>query len=119
MKKIIVELILVLIPLVAVVPFTDAEMVKEGAKSSWKLASLEQEKAKSLKWVDHKPNPRFAIYDPDTPTDEGDDLVLDKEKWLIWARNAHLVGKPLTWKDAINHCQNLALCNLRGWRLPT
>ena len=30
------------------------------------LASLAQaeEKAKSLMWVEHKPNPRFAIYDP-------------------------------------------------------
>ena len=78
-----------------------------------------QEKVESLKWVDHKPNPRFAIYDSGTPTDKRDDLVLDKEKGLIWARNAHLVGKPLTWEDATNHCQNLTLCNLKGWRLPT
>jgi hypothetical protein len=56
---------------------------------------LAQEKTKSLKWVDHKPNPRFAIYDPGTPTDKGDDLVLDKEKGLIWTRNANLAGKPL------------------------
>ena len=52
MKNIIVGLILVLIPLVAVVPFINAEMIK------------------SLKWVDHKLNPRFAIYDPNTPTKE-------------------------------------------------
>ena len=50
--------------------------------------------AKSLKWVDHKLNPRFAIYDLGTPADEGDDLVLDKEKGLIWTRNANLVGLP-------------------------
>ena len=101
MKKNIMGLILLLILLVAVAPFINAEM------------------AKSLKWVDHKLNPRFAIYDLGTPADEGDDLVLDKEKGLIWARNANLVGLPLTWKDAINHCKALELCNLKGWRLPT
>ena len=79
---------------------------------------LAQEKAKSLKWVDHKPNPRFAIYDSGTPTDESDDLVLDKENGLIWARNANLLGKPLARKAAINLCQNLELCHLKGWRLP-
>ena len=85
------------------------------------LASLAQaeEKIKSLKWVDHKPNPRFAIYDPGTPTQEGDDLVLDKETELVWARNANLAGKYLTWEDAITYCQNLTLGNLKGWRLPT
>jgi len=80
---------------------------------------LAQERTKSLKWVEHKPNPRFAIFDSGTPIDEKDDLVLDKEKGLIWVRNANLVGKPLTWNEAINHCQGLAVCNLKGWRLPT
>ncbi len=101
MKRYIVGLILVLIPLVAFVPFTYTEM------------------AKSLKWIDHKPNPRFAIHDSGTPTDERDDLVLDREKGFIWARNANLAGKSLTWKDATNHCQNIALCDLKRWRLPT
>ena len=80
---------------------------------------LAQEKTKSLKWVEYKPNPRFAIFDSGTPIDEKDDLVLDKEKGLIWARNANLAGLPLTWKDAINNCKALELCNLKGWRLPT
>ena len=65
MKKNIMGLILLLILLVAVVPLINAEM------------------AKSLKWVDHKLNPRFAIYDLGTPADEGDDLVLDKKKGRI------------------------------------
>ncbi len=81
--------------------------------------SLAQEKTKTLNWIDHEPNPRFAIYDPGTPTDVRDDLVLDKEKGVIWARDAHLAGKPLTWEDAINDCQSLQLCDLKGWRLPT
>ena len=78
-----------------------------------------EETIKSLKWADHKPNPRFAIHDPGTPTEEGDDLVLDKETELVWARNAHLAGKQLTWEDATVYCKNLELCNLKGWRLPT
>jgi len=51
MKKNILILTLLLIPLVALVPFTNSEMDK------------------SLKWVDHKPNPRFAIYDAGTPSE--------------------------------------------------
>jgi hypothetical protein len=85
------------------------------------LVSLVQaeEKAKSLTWVDHKPNPRFGIYDPGTPTQEGDDLVLDKKTGLVWPRTANLAGEMLTWEDATNYCQDLALGNLKGWRLPT
>jgi hypothetical protein len=85
------------------------------------LASLAQaeEKAKSLTWVDHKPNPRFAIHDPGTPTQEGDDLVLDKKTGLVWARTANLSGEMLTWKDGIGYCKKLTLGNSKGWRLPT
>ena len=78
-----------------------------------------EEKSKSLKWVDHKPNPRFAIYDAATPTEKADDLVLDRKTGLIWARNANLAGKFLTWEDAITYCQSLTLCNLKRWLLPT
>ena len=52
-----------------------------------------EEKGKSLKWVEYKPNPRFAIHDPGTPTEKADDLVLDRKTGLIWARNANLAGK--------------------------
>jgi hypothetical protein len=85
------------------------------------LVSLAQaeETAKSLKWVEHKPNPRFAIYDPGTPTQEGDDLVLDKKTGLVWARTANLAGEMLTWEDCITYCKNLTLGNRKGWRLPT
>ena len=78
-----------------------------------------EEKIKSMKWLDHKPNPRFAIHDSGTPAEEGDDLVLDKETELVWARNGHLAGKQLTWEDATVYCKNLDLGNLKGWRLPT
>jgi len=83
------------------------------------LLAQAEEKVKSLKWADHKPNPRFAIYDPGSPTKEVDDLVLDRKTGLIWARNANLAGKQFEWEDATNHCQNLALGDCKGWRLPT
>ena len=54
----------------------------------WKIT--QKQSAKSVKWVDHDPNPRFAIYDTQTPDDPSDDLVLDKETGLVWARDANL-----------------------------
>jgi hypothetical protein len=92
-----------------------------GVAFCFVLVSLAQaeETAKSLKWVEHKPNPRFAIYDPGTPTQEGDDLVLDKKTGLVWARMANLAGEMLTWEDGITYCKNLTLGNRKGWRLPT
>nr|NIS71855.1 DUF1566 domain-containing protein [Pseudomonadota bacterium] len=85
------------------------------------LVSLAQaeEEAKPLMCMEHKPNPRFAILDPCSPEEEGDDLVLDKKTGLVWARNAHLAGEALTWEDACIYCQNLTLGNRKGWRLPT
>jgi len=52
------------------------------------------------------------------PADLADDLVLDKQTGIIWARDANLAGKPMTWEDAITYCQNLQFCNVKGWRLP-
>ena len=75
--------------------------------------------SKSVDWVDHTSNPRFAIYDHGTPEDNSDDLVLDKETGLIWARNAYLTGTTLTWGDALNYCRGLTLGDRMGWRLPT
>ena len=73
----------------------------------------------SLKWQDNALNPRFAIYDPSTPGNNSDDMVLDKETGLIWARDANLDGTK-TWQVAINYCRNnVTLGNRRGWRLPT
>ena len=74
----------------------------------------------SFTWVDHTPNPRFAIYDPGTPGDELDDLVLDKSTRIIWARNGNLAGVTKTWQDAMQYCLNdVTLGNTKGWRLPT
>jgi hypothetical protein len=73
--------------------------------------------AKSVKWVDHAPNPRFAIYDPGTPGDETDDVVLDKETGLVWARDGNLGGQKI-WQDAMDYSLDVTLGNRKGWRLP-
>ncbi len=89
---------------------------------------------KSVEWVDHVPNPRFAIYDPGTPEDNSDDLVLDKETGLVWARDANWIktNRPdidedgtlgdgkVTWEHANTYCRTyVVIGNRRGWRLPT
>ncbi|MGD8523831.1 MAG: DUF1566 domain-containing protein [Desulfobacterales bacterium] len=75
--------------------------------------------AKSIAQVDHAPNPRFTIYDPGTPEEAADDLVLDKETGLIWARNANLANGTKPWQRAIFYSRNISLGNRMGWRLPT
>ena len=75
---------------------------------------------KSINWKDHAPNPRFAIHDGGTPKNLSDDLVLDKETRLIWARDANLPKGMQTWQDGVNYCRNqIQLGNRKGWRLPT
>ena len=73
----------------------------------------------SIEWEDHAPNPRFAIYDPGTPGEQEDDLVLDKETGLIWTRNAYVLGEVQIWINAMEFCYDLELGNLKGWRLAT
>ena len=83
----------------------------------WQI--IQEGTAKSVMWVDHEPNPRFAIYDPGTPSDNSDDLVLDKETGLVWARNANLAGEQIGWMGAIDFCRACTLGHRKGWRLPT
>lgn len=73
----------------------------------------------SLEWIDHEPNPRFAIYDPETPEKKTDDLILDKETGSIWARDANHGNGPKAWQHAILFCRNVSLGNRKGWRLPS
>jgi hypothetical protein len=61
-------------------------------------------------------NPRFAIYDPSTPGDNSDELVLDKETGLIWARDANLADEVKIWSQAISYCRSCTLSNRKGWR---
>ena len=73
----------------------------------------------SLEWEDHEPNPRFAIYDPETPEKKTDDIVLDKETGLVWARDANYANGEKAWQHAVLFCRNVALGNRKGWRLPS
>lgn len=79
---------------------------------------------KSVRWSNHAPNRRFAIYDlgannnPDNPATLSDDLVLDKETGLVWPRDANIEQKQ-SWLDAIVFCRGFTLADRMGWRLPT
>jgi hypothetical protein len=73
--------------------------------------------SKSVKWITHTPNPRFAIYDAGTNDDETDDLVLDKETGLIWERSPG--SEQMNWYEAIFHAYSKCLGGRMGWRLPT
>lgn len=82
----------------------------------WKITQKQSDK--SVKWVDHDPNPRFTVYDPQTPDDPSDDLVLDKETGLVWARDANLFDLK-NWLDSNTLCREFVLGDRIGWRLPT
>jgi len=110
----------------------DAMLAKNNLENSQKDVSIpiwkitQEGTAKSVKWVDHAPNLRFAIYDPnddsnpEIPTTCSDDLVLDKETGLVWARDANLLGSTITWEEANSYCWvEVTLGNRKGWRLPT
>lgn len=67
-------------------------------------------------FVDHTDNNRFAVYDPATPADNTDDLVLDKDTGLIWARKAGSDVENIN--VATFGCRNLSLGDRKGWRIP-
>ena len=76
-------------------------------------------------FVDWPANPRFAVSDS-YYTSTADDLVLDKETGLIWARNANLAADPgtgedgaLTLPEAQEFCYGLKMGRRMGWRLPS
>lgn len=83
----------------------------------WEL--FKDKSDKSVKWVTHGPNPRFAIYHPPSAKDKKGDLVWDKETGLIWPRCANLQGKAMNWLDANTTTRELAIADRIGWRLPT
>ena len=74
-------------------------------------------------FVLYSANPRFAVWDPNTPSDPNDDMVLDRSTGLIWTRNANLPNDTKTWQDAVTYCANLEFpgnYNQRtDWRLPS
>jgi hypothetical protein len=87
--------------------------------STWKI--FQDGTDESVPWVDYAPNTRFAVFDAGVQSEPADDLVLDKDTGLIWARNASLIGETKSWQDAIDYCRNLEIpgWHFKGWRLPT
>jgi len=63
-------------------------------------------------WVNHEPNPRCAIHDPGSPTDETDDVVLDKETCLAWERAPDTGAK--NWDAATVYCYAKAVAGRKG-----
>lgn len=72
-------------------------------------------------FVDWPSNPRFAVAEGVQAGFADDDLVLDKETGLIWARNpTYIQSNPQSWLLAMGFCYtNVALGHRYGWRLPT
>ena len=68
-------------------------------------------------FVDHEPNPRFAVCDNGTPADESDDMVFDKETGLVWERRPYNVHN--SWYTCIDYCYSRYKGGRKGWRLPT
>lgn len=69
-------------------------------------------------WEIHKPNPRFAIYNPGNTKDMKDDVVFDKETGLVWERCPDPEKKE-NWDAAILDSYTRAKAGRKGWRLPT
>jgi hypothetical protein len=67
-------------------------------------------------WVDHAPNPRFAIWGAAT-TSPADDAVFDKETGLIWERSPATDRKYL--QGAVVYSTTKVVAKRKGWRLPT
>ena len=80
----------------------------------WKI--FQEGTDQTVKWIDAE-NPRFAIYDSDTPGDETDDIVLDKETGLVWERYPSTTA--LNWYLSCTQCYKMELGGRKGWRLPT
>ncbi len=88
--------------------------VEAGDYPIWKITIAGTDE--SVKWEDYRPNKRFAIYDGDTE-DFFDDVVLDKETGLVWARSPG-VGW-VKWQAAVTGGYTKKLGGRLGWRLPT
>jgi len=68
------------------------------------------------RWIDHGPNPRFAIFHPGTGAGINQDVVLDKETRLVWQRVPDTAKK--SWDAAIVYSHTTAVAGRKGWRLP-
>lgn len=120
-----------------VMPISDALADDVDDTPVWNIT--ENSSAKSVKWVSHKPNSRFSIYDPNQDSDTSkdstlrDDLILDRETGLMWPRDANLaVNYPAEaidppphpdglydWNSAKWFYRRIILGNRIAFRLPT
>jgi hypothetical protein len=71
----------------------------------------------SIRWITHRSNPRFAVYNAGTPHDKKDDLVWDGETGLVWERSPSTQFR--TWLEAMGDCYSKIAGDRLGWRLPT
>lgn len=67
------------------------------------------------KWVDHAPNPRFAVWSAGTSS-QTDDVVLDKETGLVWERSPSINSMALS--AAVVYSTTRVLGRRKGWRIP-
>ena len=70
-------------------------------------------------FVNHPGNNRFAVYDAGTGADTSDDLVLDKDTGLIWARDASTLGGLQEGETAALDCRSYDGGDRMGWRIPS
>ena len=49
----------------------------------------------------------------------GGEAILDNQTGLVWARDAQILGKKVSWEEAVNYCESMDLGGKKGWRLPT
>ena len=84
-----------------------------GRGPIWQILRLNGQPVTWFSWL---PNRRFAIYAAGSP-DPVNHLVLDRTTGLVWQRSPG--STMVAWRFATKGCGDLALGNVRGWRVPT
>jgi len=50
--------------------------------------------------------------------DDGNEIVYDCQRMLMWQDNGEVNTTALDWQGAINYCENLELAGYTNWHLP-
>lgn len=87
------------------------------AREDWNMHKYPIWDIAGRKWIDHKPNPRYAIFHAGPPRDNKKDVVLDKETGLVWERAPSI--EKFHWDAAIVYSYAKAVAGRKGWRLPS